>query len=192
MRGVKWSRSVVSDSWRPCGLLPTRLLRPWDFPSKSTISHRSTKGMEGRDGAGGLGQDSPSWRHANPQAPVSASSLANSRGGSGEQHFSAAPLACRTVHVKCLDAPTFLSSPLTRSQEQPWSLVLAPVWGEEGGQGSETFAKASPSTISEAASSPGKCLFLSWGLILEHSQVVLSIFSRELLALLPSWFSGLE
>ena len=34
----KWkgSRSVVSDSSRPHGLQPTRLLRPWDFPSKST------------------------------------------------------------------------------------------------------------------------------------------------------------
>ena len=32
---VKWSRSVVSDSLRPHGLQPTRLLRPWDFPSKS-------------------------------------------------------------------------------------------------------------------------------------------------------------
>ena len=27
----KWSRSVVSDSLRPHGLWPTRLLRPWDF-----------------------------------------------------------------------------------------------------------------------------------------------------------------
>ena len=33
---VKWSRSVVSDSYRPHGLQPTRLLRPWDFPGKST------------------------------------------------------------------------------------------------------------------------------------------------------------
>ena len=32
----KWSRSVQSDSWRPHGLQPTRLLRPWDFPGKST------------------------------------------------------------------------------------------------------------------------------------------------------------
>ena len=32
----KWSRSVVSDSWRPHGLQPTRLLRPWDFPGEST------------------------------------------------------------------------------------------------------------------------------------------------------------
>ena len=34
----KWmgSRSVVSDSVRPHGLQPTRLLRPWDFPGKST------------------------------------------------------------------------------------------------------------------------------------------------------------
>ena len=32
----KWSHSVVSDSWRPHGLQPTRLLHPWDFPSKST------------------------------------------------------------------------------------------------------------------------------------------------------------
>ena len=32
----KWSRSVVSDSLRPYGLQPTRLLRPWDFPGKST------------------------------------------------------------------------------------------------------------------------------------------------------------
>ena len=29
-------RSVVSDSSRPHGLQPTRLLRPWDFPDKST------------------------------------------------------------------------------------------------------------------------------------------------------------
>ena len=31
----KWSHSVVSDSLRPHGLWPTRLLRPWDFPGKS-------------------------------------------------------------------------------------------------------------------------------------------------------------
>ena len=30
----KWSRSVVSDSSRPHGLQPTRLLRPWDFPAR--------------------------------------------------------------------------------------------------------------------------------------------------------------
>ena len=32
----KWSRTVVSNSSRPHGLQPTRLLRPWDFPDKST------------------------------------------------------------------------------------------------------------------------------------------------------------
>ena len=32
----KWSRSVVSDSSRPHGLRPTRLLHPWNFPVKST------------------------------------------------------------------------------------------------------------------------------------------------------------
>ena len=32
----KWSSSVVSDSSRPHGLQPTRLLHPWDFPGKST------------------------------------------------------------------------------------------------------------------------------------------------------------
>ena len=32
----KWSRSVVSDSLRPHGLQPIRLLHPWDFPGKST------------------------------------------------------------------------------------------------------------------------------------------------------------
>ena len=32
----KWSHSVVSDSSRPHGLQPTRLLCPWDFPGKST------------------------------------------------------------------------------------------------------------------------------------------------------------
>ena len=32
----KWSRSVVSNSLRPHGLQPTRLLCPWDFPGKST------------------------------------------------------------------------------------------------------------------------------------------------------------
>ena len=32
----KWSRSIVSDSSRPHGLQPTRLLCPWDSPGKST------------------------------------------------------------------------------------------------------------------------------------------------------------
>ena len=32
----KWSHSVVSDSSRPHGLQPTRLLCPWDFQGKST------------------------------------------------------------------------------------------------------------------------------------------------------------
>ena len=32
----KWSCSVVSNSLRPHGLRPTRLLHPWDFPGKST------------------------------------------------------------------------------------------------------------------------------------------------------------
>ena len=32
----KWSHSVMSDSLRPPGLQPTRLLCPWDFPGKST------------------------------------------------------------------------------------------------------------------------------------------------------------
>ena len=31
----KGSRSVVSHPSRSCGLQPTRLLRPWDFPGKS-------------------------------------------------------------------------------------------------------------------------------------------------------------
>ena len=33
---LKLSCSVVSNSSRPHGLQPTRLLRPWDFPGKST------------------------------------------------------------------------------------------------------------------------------------------------------------
>ena len=32
----KWSRSVLSNSLRPHGLQPSRLLRPWDFSGKST------------------------------------------------------------------------------------------------------------------------------------------------------------
>ena len=32
----KWSCSVVSDPQQPHGLQPSRLLRPWDFPGKST------------------------------------------------------------------------------------------------------------------------------------------------------------
>ena len=35
-RKRKWSLSVVSNSERPHGLWPTRLLHPWDFPGKST------------------------------------------------------------------------------------------------------------------------------------------------------------
>ena len=47
----KWSRSVMSDSSRPHGLQPTRLLRPWDFPGKSTrvgchcLLHRACLGI---------------------------------------------------------------------------------------------------------------------------------------------------
>ena len=36
IRKGKESRSVVSDSLRPHGLYPTRLLCPWDFPGNST------------------------------------------------------------------------------------------------------------------------------------------------------------
>ena len=37
----KWSRSVPSDSQRPHGLQPIRLLHPWDFPGKSTgVGHQ--------------------------------------------------------------------------------------------------------------------------------------------------------
>ena len=32
----KWSRPIVSDSYWPHGLQPTRLLRPWDFPGRNT------------------------------------------------------------------------------------------------------------------------------------------------------------
>ena len=32
----EWSRSVLSDSSRPHGLQPTRLVRPWNVPDKST------------------------------------------------------------------------------------------------------------------------------------------------------------
>ena len=32
---VRWNRSVESDSLRPHGLWPIRLLCPWDFPGKS-------------------------------------------------------------------------------------------------------------------------------------------------------------
>ena len=35
-RGMGWDRSVVSDSLRPHGLQPTKLLCPWDFPGNST------------------------------------------------------------------------------------------------------------------------------------------------------------
>ena len=33
---VKWTCTVVSDSFWPRGLYPSRLLRPWKFPGKST------------------------------------------------------------------------------------------------------------------------------------------------------------
>ena len=36
IRKRKWSLSVTSDSLRPHGLWPTRLLHPWDSPGKST------------------------------------------------------------------------------------------------------------------------------------------------------------
>ena len=34
--GISIFRPVMSDSLQPHGLQPTRLLRPWDFPGKST------------------------------------------------------------------------------------------------------------------------------------------------------------
>ena len=36
LQSEKWSHSVVSDSSRPHGLQPTRLLCPWDSPGKNT------------------------------------------------------------------------------------------------------------------------------------------------------------
>ena len=39
----KWSCSVVSDSSRPHGLQPTRLVCPWDSPGKSTASKQQPK-----------------------------------------------------------------------------------------------------------------------------------------------------
>ena len=47
----KWSSSVVSDSSRPHGLKPTRLLRPRDFPGKSTGvgCHRLLHKIAGRN-----------------------------------------------------------------------------------------------------------------------------------------------
>ena len=33
---LKWSCSVMSDSLQPHGLQPPRLLRPWNFPGKSS------------------------------------------------------------------------------------------------------------------------------------------------------------
>ena len=45
------NHSVVSDSSRPHGLQPTRLLRPWDFPGESTgvgchcLLHHTVKGF---------------------------------------------------------------------------------------------------------------------------------------------------
>ena len=33
---VQFSHSVVSESFQPHGLYPTRLLHPWNFPGKST------------------------------------------------------------------------------------------------------------------------------------------------------------
>ena len=38
----KWSHSVMSDSSRPHGLQPTRLLRPWDF-QEIVITNAETK-----------------------------------------------------------------------------------------------------------------------------------------------------
>ena len=39
----KWSRSVVSNSSRPQGLQPTRLLHPWDFPLPILLVKKQTK-----------------------------------------------------------------------------------------------------------------------------------------------------
>ena len=47
----KWSRSAMSDSWRPHELQPMGTLRPWDFPGKSIgvgchcLLRRSLKGL---------------------------------------------------------------------------------------------------------------------------------------------------
>ena len=43
----KWSRSVASDSSRPHGLQPTRLLCPWDFPGKSKAPSKPHCGYPG-------------------------------------------------------------------------------------------------------------------------------------------------
>ena len=44
---LKWTHSVVTNSLQPHGLQPTRLLRPWDSPGKSTGvgCHRLLQGI---------------------------------------------------------------------------------------------------------------------------------------------------
>ena len=58
---VRWNRSVVSDSLRPHGLLPTRLLRPWDSPGKNTGvgCHFLLQGIFPTQGSN---PDLPHWR----------------------------------------------------------------------------------------------------------------------------------
>ena len=59
---VKQSRSVVSDSLQPCGLLPARLLRPWDSPGKNTgVGCHSL--LQGIFPTQGLNPGLPHYRH---------------------------------------------------------------------------------------------------------------------------------
>ena len=70
---AKWSRSVVSDSFWPHGLCPTRLLHPWDFPGKSTGVGRHFP-LQGILPTQGLNPDLPHCRQmlywATREAPV--------------------------------------------------------------------------------------------------------------------------
>ena len=70
---AKWSRSVVSDSFWPHGLCPTRLLHPWDFPGKSTEVGRHFP-LQGILPTQGLNPDLPHCRQmlywATREAPV--------------------------------------------------------------------------------------------------------------------------
>ena len=99
----KWSRSVVSDSSWPHGLQPTRLLRPWDFPGKSTEAgcHCLLRQVRAAAAAAKLLQSCPTLCDPIDGSPPGSPSLGFSR----QEHWSGLPFP----------------SPMHESEKGKWS-----------------------------------------------------------------------
>ena len=96
----KWSGSVMSYSWRPHELQPTRLLHPWDFPGKSTGVGCYFLLQPPPETKSNIGQLLPLLKPLPPPPGDSLSCTKRLCGRDLELVFSETPKAQNTAHVE--------------------------------------------------------------------------------------------